>query len=309
MKAQYQRSNVCRVCGSENLTKAYQNVKDPHFSVEDKFDILACEDCSFLFTDPMVMNKDLGFLYEGHYFGIDNKLSFFEKKYRFDQYRFDFGLYKNKFTKDMTMLDYGCGNGTRVEYLQEQGYEAFGIDEFDLLTTDIDKNNFIIKNPLQYFPEQKYDVVFLYHVLEHLRELPEHLAHIKNNCLKEGGFLVIQVPNADCWQFKKYTENYTMYDVPRHFWHFNQKGLKFLLEKNGFNVKEQSCVNSILHPSTILSGVFKYDIRKEWQKPKPNKWLIHAKFGLFCLLSIPIMFYENMRDNSTILNCIAQNKK
>lgn len=305
---EYQHSTTCRLCGSKKLNKTATNLKDPQESVKDSFDILACSHCGFHFTDPMILNKDLGFLYEGNYFGIDNKLSFFENLYRFDQYRYDFGIYRKYFSKDMTILDYGCGNGSRVEYLRKQGFNATGIDEFDMITTDLDKSLYVIENPINFFPKQKYDVVFMYHVLEHLREFDDQINHIKTNILKKGGFLVIQVPNVDCWQFKKYPQNDNLYEVPRHFWHFNKKSIKFMMENRGLRTINQNCKNSILHPSTILSSVFKFNIRQEWAKPNPNKWIIHAKFGLFCLLSIPILFWENLRDDSPILNCIFENK-
>lgn len=308
MEVVYQNSTTCRLCGSQHLVEEYKNITDAHNSVKDTFSILHCNDCGFHFTNPMVTNKDLGFLYEGHYFGIDNKFSFFEKLYRFDQYRYDYGVFSKYFTPDMKMLDYGCGDGTRVEFLRNKGHDVIGIDEFDLITTEeVDKSNFIIANPLDYIPTEKVDVVFMYHVLEHLRELKEHLAHIKNNYLKKGGYIIIQVPNVGCWQFKKHHDNHTLFDVPRHFWHFNKQSIRYLFEQNGYAVKNVNCKNSILHPSTVLNSVFKFDIRKEWQKPNPSKLMIHAKFGLFCMLSLPVIAYENLNDDSPILNCIAQN--
>lgn len=308
MEVIYQNNKICRLCGGENLIEEFKNIEDPHNCVDDSFSILHCLKCDFHFTNPIIVNEDLGFLYSGNYFGIENKLSFFEKLYRFDQYRFDFGLYKKYLSTNMKMIDYGCGNGTRIEYLRKEGFDVVGIDEFNLLTTDeVEDSKFIIKNPLNYVPNQKYDVVFMYHVLEHLREFEAHLSNIKNNYLKKGGYLIIQVPNVDCWQFKKYQENYTLFDVPRHFWHFNKQSIKYLFEKNNFAVKNINCQNSLIHPSTVLSSVFKFDIRKEWQKPNPSKLLIHAKFGLFCMLSLPVIAYENLNDNSPVLNCIAQN--
>ncbi len=298
----------CPICNSQKLEVKYHNLADPMKTVEPSFDIVACGNCHLNFTNPQIKNEDLGFLYEGNYFGIGNKLSFFEEVYIQDQYRYDFGFIKDKIPTNARLLDFGCGNGQRLAFYRSKGINAFGIDEFAMITANVEPERIIIQNPIHYFPAEKYDVVTLYHVLEHLRELEDQILHIKKNILKPNGILQIQVPNIDCWQLKKKPTYSPIFEVPRHFWHFNDKSLMFLLEKQGFEIVKSKAKNSFLHPGVLLNTVFKFDIRDQWANPNAKSWKILLKFAFFSALSMPIAIWENWNNNSFILNVLAKNK-
>ena len=69
--------------------------------------------------------------------------------------------------------------------------------------------------------EKQFDVVTLWHVLEHLPDLEETVGVIQG-LVKPGGVLVIAVPNFKSADAKKYGRFWAAYDVPRHLWHFSR---------------------------------------------------------------------------------------
>jgi SAM-dependent methyltransferase len=82
-----------------------------------------------------------------------------------------------------------------------------------------------------------YDVVFLFHVLEHLKDPIEELSTIAE-CVAPGGSIVLEVPNVDdalltlydCEAFKSH------YYWKCHLFYYSAHTLSLLLKKAGFKV-------------------------------------------------------------------------
>src|SRR5688572_23726146 len=83
--------------------------------------------------------------------------------------------------------------------------------------------------------ETFFDVVTMWHVLEHVPDMAEVLNDIQDS-LRTGGYLVIAVPNHESHDANKYRENWAAYDVPRHLWHFSKRSMKLIGGKNGFDL-------------------------------------------------------------------------
>lgn len=305
----YYSNSTCGICNSIDTTLVVKGVKDPYLMIKRSFSIFQCKNCNTYFTNPKIKDKDQSFLYGDQYFSPSNKLSYFEKIYRFHQFDYDFKIYKDLVSKKESILDYGCGDGSRIEFLHKKGYRnTFGIDMYDSFAANIDKDKFYKAiNPVDYSAKKKFKVVTLYHVLEHITNPDNELAFIKNNLLSNNGYLVIQVPNAGSRQFQKYGARWFGLDVPRHLWHFTKESLVYLLEKNGFEIKKVNSKNSILHPTTALSTIYGFDIRNEWKK-RSSKLNIYSKFLLYTLLSTPNSIRENLLDQNALINVVAEKR-
>jgi len=83
-----------------------------------------------------------------------------------------------------TVLDYGCGQGVFVQFLQEKGYQAYGYDAYVPAYADSSVLN------------AEYDFVTAYDVIEHVKEPGTWLRHIAGY-LRPGGVLVLGTPAAD----------------------------------------------------------------------------------------------------------------
>ena len=84
--------------------------------------------------------------------------------------------------------------------------------------------------------EESFDIITLWHVLEHLPKLHDHIA-VFNKLLKPDGKLIIAVPNYKSFDANHYKEFWAAYDVPRHLWHFSKTAISKLVKKEHMKVE------------------------------------------------------------------------
>jgi hypothetical protein len=94
----------------------------------------------------------------------------------------------------------------------------------------------------------------MFHVLEHLYD-PSAYLQAAMELLKPGGRLVIQVPNAACWQFLFFGEAWNGIDVPRHLINFRAKDLTALLDYCGFEVVRTKYFSLRDNPAGMASSI------------------------------------------------------
>jgi predicted SAM-dependent methyltransferase len=85
--------------------------------------------------------------------------------------------------------------------------------------------------------EKQFDVITLWHVLEHVHDLNKKIQDLKSH-LEKDGILLIAVPNHNSLDSKKYGSYWAGYDVPRHLWHFSKQDMTKLLAKEGFEIMD-----------------------------------------------------------------------
>jgi SAM-dependent methyltransferase len=86
-------------------------------------------------------------------------------------------------------------------------------------------------------PPASFDVVTLWHVLEHVHQLHPYMEQLKN-ILKPDGWLVIAVPNYTSGDAQRYGKTWAAYDVPRHLYHFSPQSMKTLVQQHGLTVTD-----------------------------------------------------------------------
>ena len=135
------------------------------------------------------------------------------------------------FVKSPSYLDYGCGTGSLVNYLKRKGIDAHGVEPNKKARNYHRSNNTVVEE-IGFLQKEKFGVVALWHVLEHVSAPDELLCRLKKMVLNEGT-LIIAVPNFKSKDAKIYKDYWAAYDVPRHLWHFSHDGLIKLAEKQG----------------------------------------------------------------------------
>jgi 2-polyprenyl-3-methyl-5-hydroxy-6-metoxy-1,4-benzoquinol methylase len=231
----------CLVCGSSELTHFLECTD--HFVSGEKFNIYQCNSCGFRFTADAPDAENIGKYYHSENYishsdtqkGIVNKLYhavrniMLKRKCRMIQ----------KSVAGKNILDIGCGTGYFPHYMQQKGFNASGM-EIEPGARKFAADNFGLKvsSPDELLNEKltgQFDVITLWHVLEHLYDLPRYLNWI-NNSLKNDGALFIALPNCNSYDAKKYGQFWAAYDVPRHLWHFNPTTFEKLISQYGFNL-------------------------------------------------------------------------
>jgi SAM-dependent methyltransferase len=131
------------------------------------------------------------------------------------------------------LLDVGCGTGKEIRLLRKFGYKnAIGIDPF--ISEDIhDEAGLLVKKAGLEDVEGQFDLITLHHSFEHMNE-PERILNLLNKLLAENGTVMIRIPLADSYAFKKYGTDWVQLDAPRHSFLHTKQSMKILSERSGF---------------------------------------------------------------------------
>lgn len=229
----YKKLEECPLCG-ENQLKYFKTCKD-HSVSQQEFTIVECVRCHFRFTNPRPEDEQLGKFYESdEYISHNNhNKNLFTRVYqlaRLFTVRNKVSLINNLNTQKSMLLDYGCGTGTFVAAAQANGWRATGIEPNDKARYEAGKNKNITfyAGLNQLDTGQLFEVITLWHVLEHVADLHQTIASLKN-LLTDQGKMVIAVPNHEAYEEKIYGKHWAAYDVPRHLYHFSQSTMKALV--------------------------------------------------------------------------------
>ncbi|QVL33097.1 class I SAM-dependent methyltransferase [Telmatocola sphagniphila] len=152
------------------------------------------------------------------------------------------------------LLDFGCGGGSFLARMADQGWKVEGVD-FSEKTVEMirDKLGLKVHHGTLPHPELQpasFDVITMWHSLEHVHDPMEVLAEAYRLLAPEGR-LLIAVPNIKSWQFKWFGKAWFALDLPRHLTHFCPKTLRLMLELNGFQVEN---LRGIKHADWLRSS-------------------------------------------------------
>ena len=234
-------SRKCPWCNSEKAHK-HLELKD-YFLTQEAFEIWVCEDCGLLYTSPRPVPEKIGEYYksEAYYSHQENKIGLIPRIYESVKkvnlkHKVNLaigGLEKGK------LLDIGCGVGDFLQQIESKGWQCTGIEPSE----DAAK---IAKKRIQatiYKPEEidtlideTYDVITMWHVLEHVDDLRTEVEQLFR-LLKKGGRLVIALPNYKSYDATYYQDKWAAYDVPRHLNHFDKQTIVNIFNTKGLKIK------------------------------------------------------------------------
>jgi len=149
-----------------------------------------------------------------------------------------FKLIKKYLPKHKRILDIGCGTGSFLDFMKKKGYEVLGVENNKIAKAACLKKDLKVLVSESDLDAQKFDLISLWHVLEHLERPDQNLSKY-SEILHDDGTLVVAVPNFESHDRLYYQGDWAALDVPRHLWHFTPQGLKKLAQENGFECVEQ----------------------------------------------------------------------
>lgn len=225
---------LCPLCGGQELEFLIEP-RDWRGS-EERFKILECGKCAFKITSPRPADEEIGAYYpsDSYVSHTDRPKGLFDRLYFEVQKRNQ----KDKLAKIRTfcssgaLLDYGCGAGSFMAFMQQNDWEVSGVEINDEAAGIArDRTGASVCAPAQYkMEDERWDVITLWHVLEHLSDLEARMADFERG-LKRGGYLFLALPNNASQDAQAFGSDWAAWDVPIHFWHFDRKSMQQLADR------------------------------------------------------------------------------
>lgn len=228
----------CPVCGDPRSTEALSPLD--HTVSKHVFHIRECAACGFRFTSPRPTQEKIGayYLSEDYISHAAKATTLRDHLYRWVRRRTIKGKHKLVAQSHPTgaVLDIGCGSGDFLAFLKSKGYSAQGVEVSPQARGIATGKGLDVVASIDELPAgNSYDVITLWHVLEHVPSPKETLAKL-HTLAKDGALLVIAVPDRSSWDAQHYGAEWAAWDVPRHLSHFRREDLRKLLAAAGFEL-------------------------------------------------------------------------
>lgn len=218
----------------------FQKVRDYSVSKEI-FELHHNPEYDLLITFPKPSLEKLPSYYESEDYisHTDGKRSLFERLYHLIK---NIAL-KNKvklinfYSEKGALLDIGAGTGDFLVVAKKEGWKTTGIEpSLKAKSIAISKGVDFVDN-LTDLNDHSFDIITMWHVLEHVPNLEEYLVALKR-LLKPTGTILIAVPNFKSFDANYYGRFWAAYDVPRHIWHFSKVTIGKLFSEKEMNLVE-----------------------------------------------------------------------
>lgn len=254
----------CPVCNADKW-KNFIRTKD-FFLTMEPFNLKECAGCGLIITENAPGKNEIGKYYKSENYishSDTHQQSLFSTLYKSARnimLKKKFNIIHRHKPFAGKLLDLGCGTGYFIHYMSEKKWDCLGVEQ------DKDAKEFAIKNfganvlcPdnfLNNSENETFDVITLWHVLEHLHDFHEYIKKIYQN-LKKDGILILALPNPDSFDANYFREFWAAWDVPRHLWHFKKDTLIQLLKSYDFKLSEILTMPFDLFYVTLLSTSYK----------------------------------------------------
>ena len=224
----------------QNHEKKYLSVKDYLVSGET-FELVHDTDSDFLKTFPQPKIEELPKYYESQEYishtdekrGLISSLYQLVKKWSLQKKA---KLILQQHGEVGSLLDVGAGTGDFLKVAKVKGWQVHGMEPNKNAAKLALEKGIDLKASLNDFEGKQFDVVTLWHVLEHIPDLEETILKLAA-LVKPQGALIIAVPNFKSFDARYYGKFWAAYDVPRHLWHFSKESMKNLFAEN-FHLKK-----------------------------------------------------------------------
>jgi 2-polyprenyl-3-methyl-5-hydroxy-6-metoxy-1,4-benzoquinol methylase len=306
------KTSNCEVCNNSEFSTVYQ----PWDYLMDNENInttfVLCSNCGLIFQNPRMSQAEINEHYPPDYDSFqDVDIKSRDVSSRITQY----GLSKrSRIIFDLLdsgrLLDVGCAAGNFLRTMQNSSrWDLFGV-EISEHAASIARNKYGLNvftgelNEANY-PENYFDIITLWDVLEHIFD-PKLLLLEVNRVLRETGYLILRVPNGGSWDARLFGKYWFGLDAPRHNYVFDKNTITQLLENSGFRVKKIDCSigSSVAVPMNLRFYMTAKKYPENW-RTVGNKVASHpiTKLGL-----LPFTFFFDQMLLGSFLTVIAEKR-
>lgn len=245
----YMETRPCPVCGSTNERFLFHKEGGTY---------VKCNDCEMVFLNPVLKDEFLMEYYSSAH-DFQSKTVSADPDFYSSIYLKGLELLKNSNINGSKILDFGCSAGFFLNLARDNGWsDTFGLElnrsEFEHAIKDGHKvYNQVIEEVN--FEDNKFDVITLWDVFEHLKD-GNHFLKIFKNILSDQGVVFLQVPNAMALAARLMHDKSNMYDGLEHVNMYSPETMKKIAKANGFEVLNMTSVISETH---VLNNYINYE--------------------------------------------------
>lgn len=208
-----------------NNSSEYITTEDYSLTGE-KFELRKNSEYDILITNPIPKKIDKYYDFDEYISHTDSKKSIIDKVYQLVRnytLKRKLALVNSLVSDSKKILDIGCGTGDFLSICKNNSWTTIGVEPNKKARNISQTKNLVIKEKIDDIIQlnEKFDVITLWHVLEHVPNLTEYIQQLQN-LLKDDGTLLIAVPNFKSYDAEYYKVHWAAYDVPRHIWHFSK---------------------------------------------------------------------------------------
>ncbi len=273
-------SLVCLLCGSKEIASLWEG-SDKKFRGQGRFTYVRCRGCGLVFLYPRPSDQEMAQYYPDHVtpvgtdagpFSLKRTRQRLKRMVAEEWYGYSPGplvtcrwpvrLLRKVFTFPLRpllcqvprqrpggrVLDIGCGSGGYLAFLASLGWTCEGVEPGPNSRAYAQEVLGLAVHPgpltARRFPEEFFDVVTMWHVIEHLPDPLETLREVRR-VLKPDGVLMVRTPNVESLEARLFRGNWYGLDPPRHFYVFSPSTIRAILERIGFGV---TLLRYLYHP-------------------------------------------------------------
>lgn len=230
----------CPICGHQE----FREVRQAQYFRGDQetFTIDECQACKFWLTNPQPQEgQELAAYYDTDDYvshteqqeGLMDRLYMAVRSIALERKK---KLINSLVSSPGKLLDFGAGTGAFLETARQGGWQVEGREPSEIAREKAAEKNLLLKSPEAPLEKADFDIITLWHVLEHLPNLQKDLARLEA-ALRPGGFLIVAVPNHESLDAEIYGNDWAAFDVPLHLWHFKKQNIQQLAEQHKLKLR------------------------------------------------------------------------
>lgn len=274
--------------------------------------LVKCRQCGLVYQNPRPTLEEIGAHYPPEYESYDPEPAGRNASWLMEK-AIAYGIQKRcrfvtRHKAAGRLLDIGCASGVFLRGMQRQpGWRVQGV-EVSPYAAQIAREQYgleVFTGTLEEadFPEDTFDAVTLWDVLEHLHNPAASLDTIQR-ILKPDGILVFRVPHGGSPDARLFGRYWAGLDAPRHLYVFDEPSLRRLLAQAGFAVRSLSS-RSGSYPTFVLSVRF-WMAARGWSAAAQQRGARLLTHPFARLLSAPLFFLTSQTVGGPLLTVTAE---
>ncbi len=226
---------------------------------KEAYKLMYNEEYNMLITSPVPDSFEKYYSSEEYISHTDRKKTLIDKAYHLAKkytLKRKLSLINSFKYERKNLLDIGAGTGDFLSISELDNWNILGVEPNKNARKIAKDKGIKLIESIYKIKNKTFDIITLWHTLEHIKELEEYIYEIKK-LLSKNGRVIIAVPNYKSYDAKYYKNYWAAYDVPRHLWHFSQSSINKIFKEENMTVEKTLPMKLDAYYVSLLSEKYK----------------------------------------------------